>query len=194
MGKYLELFRGEVGDLTEKTKLENKPYVAYSTKLGKVTYTVVPVKDPVVEGPADNEIWYTSTNGSVVTPYVADGFGANIVSNTYENGKGVIKFDNSVTRIGNEAFGGTFLSSITIPNSVTSIGNAAFSWCSTLTSFTVPNSVTSIGWSTFEYCSDLTSIAFEGTMEEWNNINKGNIWNYEVPATYVKCSDGQVEL
>ena len=45
MGKYLELFRGEVGDLTEKTKLENKPYVAYSTKLGKVTYTIVPVKE-----------------------------------------------------------------------------------------------------------------------------------------------------
>ena len=47
MGKYLELFRGEVGDLTEKTKLENKPYVAYSTKLGKVTYTVVPKEEPI---------------------------------------------------------------------------------------------------------------------------------------------------
>ena len=45
MGKYLELFRGEVGDLTEKTKLENKPYVAYSTKLGKVMYTIVPAKE-----------------------------------------------------------------------------------------------------------------------------------------------------
>ena len=42
MSKYLELFKGEVGDLTEKTKLENKPYVAYSTKEGKVVYTVVP--------------------------------------------------------------------------------------------------------------------------------------------------------
>ena len=45
MSKYLELFLGEVGDLTEKTKLENKPYVAYSSKLGKVVYTVVPKND-----------------------------------------------------------------------------------------------------------------------------------------------------
>ena len=49
MGKYLELFRGEVGDLTEKTKLENKPYVAYSTKEGRVVYTVVPVKEEETE-------------------------------------------------------------------------------------------------------------------------------------------------
>ena len=99
MGKYLELFRGEVGDLTEKTKLENKPYVAYSTKLGSVVYTVVPVKDPVVEGPADNEIWYTSSDGNIVNPTEPGGFDANIVSNTYENGKGVITFDGEVTRI-----------------------------------------------------------------------------------------------
>ena len=54
MGKYLELFRSEVGDLTEKTKLENKPYIAYSTKLDKVTYTVVPK-------PADPNTYVTFT-------------------------------------------------------------------------------------------------------------------------------------
>jgi hypothetical protein len=60
-------------------------------------------------------------------------FGANIVSNTYENGVGVITFDGDVTTIGNWAFGGcSALKSITIPNSVTSIGNKAFYNCSAL--------------------------------------------------------------
>ena len=43
----------------------------------------------------NNEIWYTSSDGKVVTPNKSDAFGASIISNTYSNGKGVIKFDNS---------------------------------------------------------------------------------------------------
>ena len=37
------------------------------------------------------------------------------------------------------------ISSITIPNSVTNIGNGAFGGCTSLTNVTIPNSVTSIG-------------------------------------------------
>ena len=211
-----------------------------------------------------NEIWYTSSDGNVVYPYDTYAFGANIVSNTYEDGKGVIKFDNSITSIGewafkdrksltsiiipnsvtsignyafyyctsltsviipnsiisigNSAFAScSSLTSVTIPNSVTSIGSSAFNYCTSLTSVTIPNSVTSIEMSTFEYCSSLTSvtignsvthitdwtfrgcssltsITFEGTMEEWNSITKGSGWNYNVPATYIQCTDGQVAL
>lgn len=49
-------------------------------------------------------ITYTSTDGKIVTPYKTDGFGANIVSNTYQNGKGVITFDKNITSIGPQAF------------------------------------------------------------------------------------------
>ena len=111
--------------------------------------------------PQSNEIWYTSTNGSVERPYntSTDTFGANIVSNTYKNGKGVITFDKEVTKIGSRAFYFcTHLTSVTIPDSVTSIGESAFEYCSSLTSVTIPDSVTSIGDSAFENCTSLTSI------------------------------------
>ncbi|MCQ2094099.1 MAG: leucine-rich repeat domain-containing protein [Bacteroidaceae bacterium] len=69
----------------------------------------------------NNEIWYTSSDGEVVKPYY-NVFGTTIISNTYSNGKGVIKFDNSVTSIGYGAFSDcSGLTSITIPNSVTTI-------------------------------------------------------------------------
>jgi hypothetical protein len=168
--------------------------------------------------PSNNEIWYTSENGSIVEPWDYNVFGANIVSNTYENGKGVITFNGKVMRIGGRAFEDcSSLTSVTIPNSVTSIEYYAFSGCSGLTSITIPNSVTRIGEQVFRGCSGLLSvtipnsvtsigtwafydckslnyITYEGTQEQWNSITKGSNWDSNVPATVVHCTDGDVEL
>ena len=107
----------------------------------------------------NNEIWYTTTDGALVEPYATDVFGANIVSNTYENGKGVIKFSSNISSVGRWAFREcSSLTSVTIPDSVTSIGAAAFGKCSSLTSITIPNHITSIGVQAFVSCSSLTSV------------------------------------
>ena len=107
----------------------------------------------------NDEIWYTSSDGNVVTPYSSSDFGASIVSNTYSDGKGVIKFDGDVTSIDSLAFYRcSSLTSVILGNSVTSIGGRAFSGCSSLTTATLGNSVTSIGASAFYGCSSLTSI------------------------------------
>ena len=190
--KYLELIKGQFTADHEARAKQQEPYVAYSEEAGGVMYTVIP--EPAV-GPADNEIWYTSSDGNIVTPNQTNAFGgANIVSNTYENGKGVIKFDDSVTSIEFGAFGSCSFTSIVIPNSVTSIGNQVFYYCIDLTSITIPNSVTSIGNSAFYFCSSLTSIAFDGTIEEWNSITRAYDWQAGIPATHVQCSDGQVAI
>ena len=108
---------------------------------------------------ASNEIWYTSSDGNIVTPYATNVFGANIVSNTYENGKGIITFDGPVTSIGEMAFiWCESLTSVIIPNGVTSIGMNAFGECYFLTSVTIPDSVTSIGDEAFYYCSSLEEV------------------------------------
>jgi hypothetical protein len=95
-----------------------------------------------------------------------------------------ITIPDSVTSIGQCAFGGCSLTGITIPDSVTSIdesafqgchrlrtitfgegsqlssiGESAFRDCSGLTGITIPASVTSIGASAFRDCSGLTGIA-----------------------------------
>ena len=109
--------------------------------------------------PESNEIWYTATEK--VTPYASDVFGANIVSNEWDEstGKGVITLDGNVTSIGERAFQYCeSLTSVTIPDSVTKIEIYAFSYCSSLTSITIPEGVTSIGNSAFSHCSSLTSI------------------------------------
>lgn len=109
--------------------------------------------------PANNQIFYTSTNNAVVTPNRSNVYGANIVSNTYTNGQGVIEFDGPVTSIGLAAFDGcSTLKTVTLPGSVTSIGDEAFWNCTKMTSINIPNSVTSIGSGAFWSCEKLQSI------------------------------------
>ena len=129
------------------------------------------------------QITYTSSNDSIVTPYATDVFGANIVSNTYENGVGTITFDGPVTSIGRCAFNkcsslssivipntvekigicafyGSSIISLDIPNSVTSLGDWAFA-DTPIESIAIPNSVTHIGVALLTACNSLTSIVLE---------------------------------
>ncbi len=71
---------------------------------GKMTSFAVNMTDNSQDIASNNKILYTSSDGNIVTPYATDVFGATIVSNTYENGQGVITFDGEVTKIGERAF------------------------------------------------------------------------------------------
>ena len=106
----------------------------------------------------ENNIYYTSFDGNIVTPNATDVFGANIVSNEYKDGQGVITFDGPVTGIGSWAFANcSSLSTITIPNSVTSVGDHAF-YKTSLTSIAIPDNVRTIGGMSFYGCARLTSV------------------------------------
>ena len=121
-----------------------------------------------------NEIWYTSTDGNIVEPN-SYSFGTNIVSNIYENDKGVITFDDNIEIIGGWSFYGcTTLKSIAIPDGVMEIGTDAFWDCSSLTDVSIPDSVICIGTSAFRRCASLTSITIpDGVTVIEDNIVSG---------------------
>lgn len=88
----------------------------------------------------------------------------------------------------------TGLANVTIGNGVIRIDEYAFSGCTGLTSVTIPNNVKSIGRRAFSGCKNLSEIYFTGTAKEWQTVPSGAHWNYNVPATYVQCSDSTVAL
>ena len=98
----------------------------------------------------------------------------------------------SVTAIGKRAFYGcTALASVVIPASVTTIGYQVF-YGTALASVVIPESVTEIGKYAFEGCESLTAVEFGGTMAQWDAVKgKDNLFNGNVPATGVKCADGE---
>ena len=133
----------------------------------------------------NNQIWYTSSDGDVVTPYKTNAFGATIISNEYNNGKGVITFDGDVTSIGDYALSScSSLTSVTIPDSVTSIGEGAFAYCESLTYVTIPNSVTTIGNFAFSRCYSLTSVNIPDsvtTIGKWAFGNCDSLTSVNIP-------------
>lgn len=109
--------------------------------------------------PANNEIWYTSTDGKIVKPYASDVFGVGIISNTYKNGKGVISFDGEIVEIGKSAFHQcASLQTISFPETLTTIGISSFNSCTQLQAIDIPNRVVSIGNGAFYNCTSLSDL------------------------------------
>ena len=81
-----------------------------------------------------------------------------------------------------------------IPNTVKSIGAEAFQDCKSLESIVISKNISEISERLFRNCTSLNSIAFNGTVNKWNSLNKGSSWNEGVPATKVICIDGEVNI
>jgi len=138
----------------------------------------------------DNIIYYTSTDGNIVKPYNESAFGANIISNEYNDGIGRIIFDGIVQNIGSTAFRGCKeLLSINIPLTVTSIGYGAFESCKKLQIINTLKSVTAIGEHAFAHCDCLMSITLPKaitSIEEWSFYGCDRLNEIDIPSNVVK--------
>lgn len=97
---------------------------------------------------------------------------------------------NSVTSIGEYAFGGCKFTEIVIPDSVTSIGDNAFRDCGSLTNILIPNSVSSIGAWAFISCNGITSITIPGNVRSIGEAAFSSCNNLEK----VKISGGVISI
>ena len=123
------------------------------------------------------------------------------------------EFPDSVTTIGGGAFGQQLkLTDIEIPERITSIGNftflrskiknvvnkgskiseGMFRECTNLEKIVIGKNVSFIGRLAFYQDSKLKDITYEGTVNEWNQMNKSSEWNIGISNITIKCSDGDI--
>lgn len=152
--------QGEPGDSFIESVTWDDEYVYFTFSDG--TVVAIPLDN---KSQPTNQIWYTSTDGNIVTPYRTNIFGANILHNTYVNGQGIITFDRDVAKIGDRAFSSkTNLKSISIPDRVTIIEYGAFAKCSNLVSVDFGKGVTMIGSHAFASCTSLENVSIPGNV------------------------------
>ena len=132
----------------------------------------------------DNEIWYVTNDGNPVkldnaqtlAGYSEPDFGAKVTSNTYYDGKGIIKFDGVVSKIGKYAFfENSNLEAVYIPHKTATIEKYAFQYCENLTHVYSSNNLSSIEIYAFEGCNNLSEFHGSNVSDDGNCIIIDNV-------------------
>lgn len=85
---------------------------------------------------------------------------------------------------------------IVIPNGIKIINDYAICQWYQADSIFIPKSVVEFKNNIIDYRVDLKDIIYEGTIEEWNNINKPSNWYspYYIDSYTIHCSDGDIVI
>ena len=105
----------------------------------------------------NNIIFYTSTDGSKITPYSSTG----VVANEYVDGVGALYFADTITEVPQNLFRNRdTLASVSVPETVTTIKSGAFYDCDKLVSYDFPDALTTIEADAFRSCDSLAIFDF----------------------------------
>lgn len=115
--------------------------------------------------PAKDEFWYVTRSGKTVG--VKEGmFDVPVISNTYNDGLGVISFDGTLTVIGMGAFYlNEDLAEIVIPSGVRELAYSCFRECLNLTKVTICPGLERVGDTAFHNCQTLSTLILPETVK-----------------------------
>ena len=133
-----------------------------------------------------NQIWYTTLDESLLVPNNDDFGGAVVVSNTYENGLGVITFDRNVYKIGFQTFyGKTSINTIKLPNCITYIEAYGFTDCVNLTYINIPEDIQFICSGQFTGCYSLKRLTGKYVTDDGRCVIMNNKLETVAPAELI---------
>ena len=116
-----------------------------------------------------NCIYYTTISGD---PIDTTGVTLTITSNTYQNGQGIITFENNLTGTFTQTFfsNNQDLLTIELPDGITGIGERVFDKCKKLEYVKLPKGLLTIGIKAFNECNSLQEIKLP---ESLNTLDEG---------------------
>lgn len=126
----------------------------------------------------DNEIWYMTTDGGIMELTMLFDSNPNlfssIISNTYKNGKGVLRFKHTLTDV-EQMFGAPGsgfpekLLYLFLPNTIKTIKDGAFYCCSNMKELKLPKGCERIESNAFLECQSLINITIPETVNYFGN-------------------------
>ncbi len=130
-------------------------------------------------------------NGLPVTSVADGGFAG------WDGFFGVI-IPETVQKIGSYAFGSCdALSYVYVESGTKMIDGYAFANCMMLEEIILPSTIESIGICAFGLCTSLEKITFNGTISQWNSIEKSEGWHEDAGVDgefVVVCTDGVIAV
>ena len=130
----------------------------------------------------DNEIWYSTVDGQMIEFGNQHG----VVSHTYIDANGVIRFDHNIETITSDraeagensiSFAGCKnLKNVTLPKGIKEVGYRAFAGCESLQSISIPNRATKIGEDAFDGCIHVMFFCAEGSTAAAYAEARGIVW------------------
>ena len=121
--------------------------------------------------PANNEIWFTTTDERELQSIDRDAFNVPIKEIVSEYSNSIIRFEGTLTTIEDEAFRGCFnIENMSLPNSVVKIGAKVFYDCINMECLTLGSGLRECGSRAFDSCVNLTSLHI-ASIESWCHIS-----------------------
>ena len=115
------------------------------------------ISEFVEEKCSGNQIFYTTLDEKIISLSEESDFGANLITNEYISGQGIMTFDAPISKI------------------------VSFANCTTLTSITIPESVIQLVASAFKGCTALTSIVWHAKRVEQVKWGGGSMLGAPLP-------------
>jgi len=101
--------------------------------------------------------------------------------------------DAIITHIGDYAFSDYSQGAeVIIPEGVVTIGKNAFEYSTNIRSVRIPSTMRSIGKKAFIGSDKLTKFYYNGTIAQWNAIEKGTNWDLYTGTYVIHCIDGDI--
>ena len=120
--------------------------------------TPTPSTNNIISYSADTKLAEITNTGYTQGLHINSFSGASgqltMLSHTFENGVGIIEFDDDIVNVGNNAFYNTYIKNIILPTTITTYGNYCFYQCYSLRNIELSENVVSIGNGTFRNCGE----------------------------------------
>ena len=119
------------------------------------------------------------------------------IGTTLERDIVVARYYNNIeiTAVGEKAFSGIpGLTSVHLQRYILRIGDYAFANSPDLEKVTITKGLQYIGSAVFDGCDSLTTVVFQGSIAEFNAIEKAEDWSYGHSGYVIQCFDGEIQM